>query len=99
MKRKKTLLLVSIFTSMLFVSCSNVDSKKSNPSYLETPVPYEVQRHFDEPVKWDKWRQEAWLRGDVKVDSLKDGSKFIIINRGKPGNPVPSHGVNTGIYD
>ena len=82
---KKVYSVSIILIGMIFMFLSiHLDSKHSrSTNYLEAPVPYEVQKHFKRKIKWDKWRQEAWLRGDIIIDSNSVGQKWLFIKHKK----------------
>lgn len=94
MNKSKFLLTLGLATVLL--SCSNQE-RHDGTAYLETPVPYEVQKHFDQEIKWDKWRQEAWLRGDLRVDSNEVGQKWLFIEHNRTDQTIPSNAVEVSV--
>lgn len=98
MERLKFISIAIIAGVMSLGSC--VDSNSANPrsSYLDAPVPHEIQRHFKRDIKWDKWRQEAWLRGDIIIDSNELGQKWLIIKHNQKIIP-DGEGVSVDLHD
>jgi len=49
--------------------------------------PEEIIEEFGkEPNNWDCEDYQAWLSGDIKIDTLSDGRKIIMIKRGDGNN-------------
>lgn len=90
-------IIVFLFCLFIFNSCEEATNpNQSRMSYLDTPVPVEIQKYFKRPIKWDKWRQEAWLRGDIEIDSNQLGHKFLVISHHRSNSIIPPGAVEIG---
>jgi hypothetical protein len=73
---KKLNLIAATLVLMVMVSCD----RPSKVSYLEYKAPYEIQKHFNYPIKWNAVRQERWVNGKLWVEE-RNGWKCIIMKR------------------
>lgn len=94
MKKIYLLIMAIAGIAMVFLNIdADLKYHLSATSYLDTPVPNEIQRHFKKEIKWDKWRQEAWLRGDITIDSNSTGQKWLFIKHHRANQTIPENAV------
>lgn len=69
--------------ALIFNACE----KESKVDPYRFTAPYEVQRHFAHPVRWNASRQERWVNKELWVDSI-GRTKFIIIRHSGVKSPL-----------
>jgi len=76
---------IIFFFSLLavFTSCE----KQIPAGPYRFTAPYEVQKHYDYPIRWNAVRQERWLNKELWVDSI-GRTKFILIRHSGVKTPI-----------
>lgn len=77
------IIIFSVFLVAVFSACE----KEAKVDPYRFTAPYEVQRHFAHPVRWNASRQERWVNKELWVDSI-GRTKFIIIRHSGVKSPL-----------
>ena len=77
-----------ILITLVFITIASCD-RPSKVNYLDHKAPYEIQKHFSYPIKWDAVKQERWVNGKLWVEE-RNGWKCIIMKRDLEVKPPKS---------